>query len=298
MNKKYLISILILLMVLLGIYNICKNKFFDNTKKNNNISYRVKESNKNMAKYRQVNVINENSNRNFTGDIIYNNNSVPVLMYHSIDYEKGNELRIPKDKFRSHMQYLKDNKYTTLTMNEFYDFIINNKPVPRKSVLITFDDGYEDNYKNAYPVLKEFGFKATVFIITSTVDKDKTYLNSSQLREMSNNGIDIESHTVRHDDLSTLDYNEQLKTMKDSRNFLMKVLNKRVDYIAYPFGRSNSNTGKAAAVSGYKLAFTTESGWGNKNQGIYKLHRVYMSNNYDMKEFEKRVTNSGYNTSN
>ncbi|WP_446899877.1 polysaccharide deacetylase family protein [Clostridium sp. LBM24168] len=298
MNKKMLIVFIIIFIILFSTYNIIKCNFFKAVDNNKKVSSEIgKNSNKNKSSTKNTR-ISIAKNREFTGDVIYNNSFVPVLMYHSIGYEEGNELRIPKDKFENHMEYLKNDGYTTLTMNEFYNFVVKNKPVPRKSVLITFDDGYEDNYKNAYPVLKKFGFNATIFIITSTVNKDSSYLNSSQLKEMSKNGIDIEGHTVNHDDLSKLDYNAQLKTLKDSKNFLEKVLNEEVSYTAYPFGHWNSSTIKAAETAGYKLAFTTESGWANKNQGIYKLHRVYMSNNHDMNEFQRRLTNSNYDTSN
>ncbi len=94
---------------------------------------------------------------------------IPVLMYHSIDYEKNNELRIPKDKFREQMQYLKDNGFHPITLDELYSNIVFNTTLQDKPIVLTFDDGYSDNYTNAYPVLKEFGFKATVFVITGCI---------------------------------------------------------------------------------------------------------------------------------
>ncbi|WP_368491140.1 polysaccharide deacetylase family protein [Clostridium sp. BJN0013] len=196
------------------------------------------------------------------------------------------------------MQYLKDNKYTTLTLDEFYSFLVNNNPVPNKSVIITFDDGYRDNYKNAFPILKELGFKATIFIITSTIDKEKDFLTSNELKEMSNYGLDIESHTVNHDNLSDLDYDAQIKTLKDSKEFLEKILNKEVKYIAYPYGKWNEDTLRAVKSVGYNMAFTAIGGWSNKNQGLYMLNRVYISSNHDMNEFKRRLTNSQYEVSN
>jgi peptidoglycan/xylan/chitin deacetylase (PgdA/CDA1 family) len=241
----------------------------------------------------------ENKERDFKNETLkYNDKSVPVLMYHSIDYEKGNELRVPKEKFKEQMQYLKDNRYTTLTFNELYDFLINNKPIPEKSVVITFDDGYEDNYQNAYPILKEFGFYATVFVIINAIDNEKAFLTSEQLKEMSQNGIDIESHTLAHDELNKLSYDKQVLTLKGSKEFIEKTLNKQVKYIGYPFGKWNNDTIKALKDTGYTMAFTTLSGWADKSQGIYTLHRVYISANYGMNEFKRRLTNPKYDTSN
>lgn len=224
-----------------------------------------------------------------------NNTGIPVLMYHSVMYEKGNDLRIPKEKFYEEMKYLKDNGYITLTFDDLYDFLINNKPVPEKSIVITFDDGYVDNYTNAYPVLKELGFKATIFMITCTVDTDSSYLTSSELKELEANGIEIEGHTVKHDELNKLKYDAQLKTLKDSKKFLDDLLGKDVKYMAYPFGKYNEDTIKAAKEAGYKMAFTTMGGWSNKSDGIMTLNRVYISSSASMEDFKYRITHPNYN---
>lgn len=229
------------------------------------------------------------------GKLKYNDKGIPVLYYHSIDYEKGNELRLPKEKFREQMQYLKDNNYTTLTLGELYEFLQNNKPVPDKSVVITFDDGYEDNYTNAFPVLKEFGFKAVVFMITDNMDNPKyKFLTSKEANEMDENGVAIESHTVYHDKLSQLTYEQQLKTLKDSKEVLAKTLNRKVDYICYPYGMYNNQTVKAAKEAGYTMGFTTVGGWADKHDGIYTLNRVYINAFDSMDKFIFRLNNSAY----
>lgn len=267
--------------------NTSANKKSDQEEKNKEQTNSNKDKNTEVKKEREFK----------EGKLKYNNSSVPVLMYHSIDYEKGNELRVPKEKFKEQMQYLKDNGYTTLTLDELYSFLVNNKPIPEKSVVITFDDGYEDNYSNAYPILKEFGFNATIFVITNTIDNEKPFLTSAQLKEMEQNGIDIESHTLAHNELNKLPYDKQVETLKGAREFIEKKLNKKVKYIAYPFGKWNNDTIKALKETGYTMAFTTVGGWSDKSQGIYTLHRVYVSANYDMNEFKRRLTNPKYNVS-
>lgn len=211
---------------------------------------------------------------------------VPVLMYHSIDYEKGNELRIPKEKFREQMKYLKDNNFNTLSLDEFYSYIISGDGFPEKPIVITLDDGYRDNYTNAYPVLKEFGQNAVVFMITSTIDTSDSYLSSEQIRDMDSNGINIESHTVNHPMLNQLTYNKQVTELKESKRVLENLLGRETKYIAFPYGRFNNDTLKAAQEAGYKMAFSTQYGLAEKNNGIYKLHRIYISNNYDIEQFK------------
>lgn len=203
-----------------------------------------------------------------------NGDKVCILMYHSIGYEKNNGLRMPEKQFREQMKYIKDNGYTTLSMEELYGFFVENKPIPKKSVVITFDDGYLDNYKYAYPILKEFNLKATIFVIASNIDKDNRSMNSKQLKELQNNGIDIQSHTLNHEELNKLSYEKQLKTLKDSKNVMEKTLGKKVNYIAYPFGKYNENTIRAAKDVGYTMGFVTGGKIARKSDGIYTLHRI------------------------
>jgi peptidoglycan/xylan/chitin deacetylase (PgdA/CDA1 family) len=237
----------------------------------------------------------QNEEMTFTNTpLIQNDSSIPVLMFHSITDVKGNELQISKERFREEMQYLKDKGYTSLTLTELYNFFENNKPVPQKSVVITFDDGYVDNYTNAYPILKEFGFKATIFDITGTVDKYPAYLTSAQLKELDSNGIDIEPHTVNHPELIKLSYGMQYKELKDSKDFLEKLLGKTVKFVAYPDGEWNQDTIKAVKDIGYTMAFTTAGTWANKQNGIYTLYRVYISANFGMDEFNRRMTQEHY----
>lgn len=216
-------------------------------------------------------------------------NRIPVLMYHSIDYEKGNELRIPKEKFREQMKYLKDNGFHPISLDELYSHMTSGSKLPDKPVVITIDDGYDDNYTNAFPVLKEFGFKAVVFMITSAMDTSSDYLTSEQIRVMDKNGISVESHTVTHQELNKLSYEEQVKELKDSKDALEKVLGREVKYIAYPYGKFNDDTLKAVESLGYKMAFSTKSGLAEKSNGIYKLHRIYVSNNHSMQQFKQFV---------
>lgn len=223
---------------------------------------------------------------------------VPVLMYHSIACEEGNPVRVPEEKFKEQMKYLKDNGYTTLTLSELYDYLMKDTPIPEKSLVLTFDDGYVDNYKSAYPILKEYGFKGTVFVITSLIDKDDSYLTSEQIKEMQENGMDIESHTVNHEHLKDLNYEEQLSTLKDSKEFLENILNKEVRYIAYPYGEYNEDTLKAVKDAGYIMGFTTDGRWSDKTDGILTLDRVYISGFFELDVFKDRISNPEYEIEN
>jgi len=224
--------------------------------------------------------------------------SVPVLMYHSIAYEKDNAVRLPVEKFEEQMKYLKDNGYYTITLTDLYDYLMKNTPVPEKSVVLTFDDGYEDNYITMFPILKKYNFKATIFVITANIDKDVRNMTSKQLLEMEKFGVDIESHTVNHEHLKELTKNEQLITITQSKNDLEKMLNKKINFIAYPYGEYNKSTLEVTKEAGYTMAFTTDGRWSTKKNGIFSLDRVYISSAFDMKVFVDRITNPNYKFSN
>ncbi|EIF6289939.1 polysaccharide deacetylase family protein [Clostridium perfringens] len=217
--------------------------------------------------------------------------NIPVLCYHDVtpNNPNNNELLVNPEKFKEQLQYLKDNNYTPITLDELYDYLRNNKPIPEKSVVITLDDGYKGNYEYAYPLLKEFKFPATIFVISNYVGA-QDYMTADQLKEMSNNGIEIESHTFKHDDLSTLDEAKQLETLKDSKVALEKIIGKPVDFVAYPFGRYNSSTRVAAEKAGYKLGFNLNGNFTDRKDNNFNMDRIYVSNNDSLQKFESRLT--------
>jgi peptidoglycan/xylan/chitin deacetylase (PgdA/CDA1 family) len=227
-------------------------------------------------------------------NLVLDDRGIPVLMYHSISYEKGNTARVTKENFIKQMNYLKDNNYVTLTLDEAYNFLANDIPMPEKSLVLTFDDGYLDNYVDAFPILKEFGFKATIFVITGTVDKNPSYMKLEQLKEMLAHGIDIQSHTTLHENLKDLSYEKQVKTLKESKAFLEKSLNKEVDYFAYPYGAYAKETLNALKEAGYTMAFTTDGRWSDKGDGILTLDRVFISGAATLEVFIDRITNPIY----
>lgn len=208
--------------------------------------------------------------------------SVPVLMYHHISDKKWNDaMYVSRDEFTRQVKYLKDNGYKFLSIDELEDYKFKKRKFPRKCVAITFDDGYENVYKNAYPVLKEYGAKGTVFVITSKLDV-KGYLNSKQILEMQTSGvIKSESHTDSHPQLPKLSYEKQLRELKDSKDKLETLLGSRVNYIAYPYGESNEDTEKAMKEVGYNLGFRVDSNYTRRGDNTYALRRFWALEDFD-----------------
>lgn len=220
--------------------------------------------------------------------VINDNRGVPIICYHSINKDPSikNPIIISEQKLRQHLQTIKDCGYTTLTMSQLNNYLVEDKPIPEKSVVITFDDGYIDNYTNAFPILKEFNMNATIFVISSYSD-GVSYMTPNQVKEMSDYGIDIESHTVSHNKLSTLSYEEQLKELKNSKEAIEKITSKPVISIAYPEGKYNEDTKKAVLEAGYSMGFTIERGYADRSDNIAQLNRICVDYTYKPSDIKK-----------
>lgn len=208
---------------------------------------------------------------------------IPILMYHSISTGK-NSLHVPPQTFREQMKWLKDHHYMTLTPNEAYIALTTNKKPAEKCVLITLDDGYEDNFTAAYPILKQYHEKATVFMIGHAINK-KNFLTAQQLKEMDQNGISIESHTMDHPDLRQLSPAQAKAELKDSKALLEKMLHKKMTILSYPYGRFNSKVEYLAKQTGYKMAVTTWPGSASLKQGLFALHRIRITPEMSLEGF-------------
>lgn len=224
-----------------------------------------------------------------TSSLINDNRGVPALYYHSVRESADNEVTIPPEKLREELKYIKDEGYTTLTIKQLKDYILNNSPIPEKSILITFDDGYMDNYYSAFPILKEFNMTATIFCIASELD-GSYYISKEAIKEMSDYGIDIESHTVTHPHLNKLQYDKQLEELIESKKILESITGKEITSIAYPFGDFDDNSIKAAKEAGYTLGFTTKLGLSDRNDNPLILDRIYISSKYKMNTFKELLS--------
>lgn len=214
---------------------------------------------------------------------------VMILNYHKID-NMNISLSVLPDDFAAQMDYLKRNDYHTITPDELYASLAGEADLPENPVLITFDDGYKDNYQNAYPILKKYGFKATVFVVTSFMGTQKNYLTWEQAQEMEANGISIESHTVSHKSMTELSDDELRAELVNSKKAIEDHLGKQVDYIAYPTGTYNLHIAQLVKDAGYKAAFTIKYGNVDKASNLYALERVPIFHTEDtFKSFLERI---------
>lgn len=210
--------------------------------------------------------------------------TVPILMYHRINVvtpstpAASRGLTVHPVDFERQMTWLKRRGYQTLTQSELFGALMCGQPLPRRSILITFDDGYRDNLFNAAPVLKRLGFKATAYVVSGRISSgDPSFLTWGMLRALEEHGVEIGSHTMAHRDMTSLSDAELLADLTNSRRMLERRLGHRVPWLAYPFGRYDARVERAARRAGYLLGVTTEPGAIQSANRPLALKRVRIS---------------------
>lgn len=204
---------------------------------------------------------------------------IPILMYHAVHVMDPSEasnanLIVDPDLFEAQIKALSKAGYYFLTPEEAYKAFTENALPAKKVVWLTFDDGNEDFYTIAYPILKKYKAKATNNVITGFVKKGNAgNLTVKQMKEMMAHGMSFQSHTVNHPDLSATDKATQKVELTDSIDFLENKLNTKVNTIAYPSGRYNQTTLDLAKKT-YKLGLTTNEGLASAKEGLLSLNRV------------------------
>lgn len=223
---------------------------------------------------------------------------VPILLYHCVVEELAGEddprMIVTADRFSEHMQALKDHGYDTITYDQYMDYVKKGTPLPPKPIIINFDDGYENNYTYAYPILRDMNMKATIFIVAGYVGATTTkypHFTWEQALEMEHSGvIDIQSHTMTHPMLSELSYEETLREMRMSKYLVEKNMGKECKYMAYPFGVHNEWTDNLGVAAGYELMCVVgDNGANGKDSDLYAIRRLTVSQDMDADSFIKYI---------
>jgi peptidoglycan/xylan/chitin deacetylase (PgdA/CDA1 family) len=207
---------------------------------------------------------------------------------------RQNKNSIDLNSFREQMKFLFDNRYKVVSVTEFYQKILNNDGEEKDTVVLTFDDGYASFLHEVYPVLREYRFHATVFAIVNRIGGDN-YLGWEDLRYLSREGIDIESHTMSHRPLEILSDQEIRRELELSKERLESELKVRIDFVSLPQGSFNSNILKIAKEVGYLACLTSENElFGVKHDWEHVRGRVAITPKFSIGSFTKIVNCNRY----
>lgn len=219
--------------------------------------------------------------------------TVPVLAYHRFGEGQG-AMYVTPGRFEAQMAYLAEHGYRVVRLTELREFLTGAQPLPRRAVVITIDDGYRSIYHHAFPVLRRYGFPATVFIYTGYIGNGG--LTWAQLEEMRDSGlIDIQSHSRSHDNLTRLPapdapYADYLRDeVRGSRALLERRLERPVESFSYPFGMVNGPLAREVAAAGYRLGVTVERGGNAFFEYPFAVRRSMIYRRHDLEDFRREL---------
>lgn len=219
-----------------------------------------------------------------------------ILCYHSIS--KDNDIfSVKPQEFEKQIKFISRSK-NVLPVRKIYNL---KKDKSRDCVAITFDDGYEDIYKNVLPILKKYGIKATVFVVGSRnladrveLGNDKKLLTLDQIRDLTKEGWEIGFHSKAHKDLTKLDEAKLKDEIIDGKKNLEKKLGFKLNYFAYPKGKYSSKIIKVVKQAGFEAAFTINGGPIRIDESCsYKISRVVINRFQNFEEFKTLLSNPG-----
>ncbi len=212
-------------------------------------------------------------------------NGIPVLLYHHVGGGSDMpELTVSATEFDRQLGLLKDRGFRTISLEDFLSYMKGEQiNLPDKPIVVTFDDGYEDNFTTALPILEKYRYKATLFMVGVNFDRTKR-LSRPQIREMAASIFSIEGHSMTHPDLTTLSGDKARWEIAESKRLAEQVTHSKVVGFAYPGGFYNLAAMRAVESAGYQCAFTVLTGLNRSGlDNIFLLRRipVFASTDFD-----------------
>ena len=239
--------------------------------------------------------------------VVYKKYEMPVIMYHRVicsESEKGvHGTYISKEKFIAQMQYLKDHNYKTVTFKDLADNRYKERfNKGNKYVILTFDDGYTDNYTTAFPILKEFGFKAVIFLLSDATynkwdadnkdnpEKKLPLMSEDQIQEMMDYGIEFGIHTRHHPRLHQISLQEATDEILKSKEILESRYQIPFITFAYPYGDLNEEVKEIVRSSGVTFAVATDSGDISFDSDLMQIRRIGIFPGNSLSTFKRKVS--------
>lgn len=205
---------------------------------------------------------------------------LPIIMYHYVEYVKDagdfirKSLDIVPHAFENQLKTIDDNCYETYFVRDIPDILDGKKPHNEKSVILTFDDGYEDFYTDVLPLLKKYHIKATLYVVYNFIDR-KGFLSKKELNEIVGSGlVEIGSHTLNHRYLKNLSADTQRSEIFESKTKLEKLLKIPVNTFAYPYGAFDDRTVELVKEASYSAAVSVIRGVTQSIDNQFILYRI------------------------
>ena len=221
---------------------------------------------------------------------------VPILCYHQIrnwiasDGKVGKDYIVPTAEFKSQMKMLADSGYHTILPDQLYNYLAYGAKLPSKPIMLTFDDTKLDQWTVAIPELKKYGFKGVFFIMTVSLGKPN-YMSKAQIKEMSDAGHVIGSHTYDHQNVKKYQGEDWVKQIEKPTKTLKEVTGKEINYFAYPFGLWNKEAIPELKKRGFSSAFILAEKRDEKDP-LFTIRRIIASGYWNTKTLHNSIVKS------
>ncbi len=229
--------------------------------------------------------------------------SIPILMYHQVStvtHPNFREYTVTTEMFTSQMRILKRLGFNPITFNQLYSYKKGTGTLPRKPIIITFDDVLVDAVECAVPILEEFGFKAVFYVPTDFVGRKSSWMipdvdvefpvvSWKEIRDLASKGFEIGSHSMTHPHLDKISSENCYRELEGSRKKLEQELGIEIRHMAYPFGEFDESVRELANNAGYYTACAGESYIANSNTHLLSLPRQNVGMSDNMAEFVLKI---------
>jgi peptidoglycan/xylan/chitin deacetylase (PgdA/CDA1 family) len=220
-----------------------------------------------------------------------------VLCYHIVESPQDPRMEVSRDTFRQQMRYLAMTGYNVIPLRELYDYVTGKRTsLPKNAIVVTIDDGWRSTYTEVFPEMKRYGFPFTVFVYPKIIGQTARALTWKQIKEMSDAGVDIESHSLshpfltrrRHTELDQRAYSNWLsRELIDSKRMIEHTTGKPVLFLAYPFGDYDHYLVDSVGRAGYGAALTCEAGKVRRGSDPLRMRRMVVEKKMDFVSFRR-----------
>jgi peptidoglycan/xylan/chitin deacetylase (PgdA/CDA1 family) len=221
---------------------------------------------------------------------------VPILCYHNLGPQTRGRLLMAASAFEEQMRYLKREDYHVITLKQFLEFAALRQQLPRKTVVLTFDDGWKSFKEYAYPILKELGYPATLFIYTDFIGA-RIALSWAELKELAQEGFDIQAHSKSHDDMrkkpseSEEDYNRRMQAeLVQPLSVLQQRVGTPAKILAYPYGSHDEGVVKRVKQAGYIAGLDVRRQGNPSFTPVLTIHRAQVYSEMTLDDFIRNLT--------
>jgi peptidoglycan/xylan/chitin deacetylase (PgdA/CDA1 family) len=214
--------------------------------------------------------------------------SLPILGYHKVCATETTATCVNKAHFQEQLRHLHDAGYRTISFEDLLRWEMGIGFLPQKPVILTFDDGYLDNYTTMLPMVRERRMKATVFLVTRLMGT-QGYLTWHQVKTMQNSGIEFGAHTLNHPNLTKLKSDKKRQEIVKSKHEVEAQTGRPALAFSYPYGFYDQEAEKMVREAGFVYAVSGQSGWAEPDKGPLHMKRVVISGFTTLEAFKKKL---------